>query len=235
MSEIPCPIGFDADPVLQNRAQDWMAQFGFVLNQNETPRLQVTAGPLVLLSREFSPQWTDFSAATWKHRKQDGKRQGLVRACQPKPGLSIIDATAGWGRDAAILASFGAQVCMIERHPMLAALLKDGLSRQDEASKQHLSLNLVYADAQQYLQTCSPPDVIYMDPMHPSRQKTAKVKKDMQVLHTLVGMDTDACTLLQIARQCARQRVVVKWPQKQAPLMPPRYSIEGKTIRFDVY
>ncbi|BBI63969.1 hypothetical protein HSBAA_52750 [Vreelandella sulfidaeris] len=47
---------------------------------------------------------------------------------------SIVDATAGLGRDAFVLASLGAQVLLIERVAAIAALLEDGLKRASRDS-----------------------------------------------------------------------------------------------------
>ena len=186
----------------------------------------------------FSPLCVDFSSSIWQKRRDAGKKQGLVRACKPAEGVRILDATAGWGRDAAVLASFGAEVHMLERQPVMAALLADGLSRMSHQPARPLVLSLLAMDAKNYLQTLATvdyPDVIYIDPMHPARQKSALVKKDMQALQQLIGADNDACDLIQLAITRARQRVVVKWPQRLAPLLPPTLSISGKTVRFDVY
>ncbi|MCX7117946.1 MAG: class I SAM-dependent methyltransferase [Legionellales bacterium] len=191
---------------------------------------------LTLQSEGFSPLWVDFSHLIWQKRRDAGKKQGLVRACKPASGLRIVDATAGWGRDAAILASFGAQVLMLERHPVVSALLQDGLRRLSKDSP--LDLSLLPVEAKSYLQPLLPedyPDVIYLDPMHPVRQKSALVKKEMQVLQNMIGKDTDVLELLHLALTRVRQRVVVKWPQRAAPLLKPTRSISGKTIRFDVY
>lgn len=200
--------------------------------------LSMLEGKLVLLQDQFSPLFIDFQAASLQKRRDAGKKQGLVRACKPAKGLRILDATAGWGRDAAILASFGANVLMIERQPIMVALLEDALRRLAETSST-LALSLLAMDAKHYLQNLSEPanypDVIYIDPMHPTRQKSALVKKDMQALQQIIGADEDAFELIQLAIKRARLRVVVKWPQRLPPLLPPSHSIQGKTIRFDVY
>jgi 16S rRNA (guanine1516-N2)-methyltransferase len=202
------------------------------------PRLSVTAESLVLLTPGFLPLRVDFFSQTLLRRKKAGRAQGLIQACRPKSGLLIMDVTAGWGRDAALLSSFGATVVMVERQPVMAALLSDGLTRIPASQKDSLHLSLVSAEAVEYLQSLTKleyPDVIYMDPMHPVRQKSSKVKKEMQILQQLYGEDADAKVLLEQAITCARQRVVVKWPQSLAPLLTPHYSIAGKTVRFDVY
>ena len=205
------------------------------------PRLSVIADKLVLLSDDFLPLFVDFNSEAVQKRRNEGKKQGLVRACKPTQGLRIVDATAGWGRDAAILASFGADVLMLERQPMMAALLADGLNRLLPISS--LKLSLMHADAEDYFKALSElnyPDVIYIDPMHPVRQKSALVKKDMQLLQRLTGsddacLDDDTLALIQLAIAHTRQRVVVKWPQRLPALLKPDSSIAGKTVRFDIY
>lgn len=200
------------------------------------PRLCKTVDKLVLHADGFAPLFVDFNSISVQKRREEGKKQGLVRACKPIKGLRIVDATAGWGRDSAVLASFGAEVLMLERQPMMAELLADGLSRLPSDSP--LKLTLLHTDAKQYLQTLSVdeyPDVIYIDPMHPVRQKSALVKKDMQVLQQLIGSDDDVSALIQLAITRTRQRVVVKWPQRLPAVLPPDASIAGKTVRFDIY
>ncbi len=47
------------------------------------------------------------------------------------------------------------------------------------------------------------PQVVYLDPMFPHKQKSALVKKEMRVFQSLVGPDLDADGLLAPARQLA--------------------------------
>ncbi|WP_019216323.1 class I SAM-dependent methyltransferase [Legionella tunisiensis] len=230
-------IGYENE-TLREQAQQLAVQLGFEINNQATKQLLVTSERLVLKIPTFSPLYADFTTSTWQKRRDAGKKQGLVRACKPGPGMRIIDVTAGWGRDAAVLASFGAQVLMIERQQVMAVLLADALMRRDEHSKELLKLTVKNCDALHYLQVLplsAYPEVIYMDPMHPQRQKTALVKKDMQALQQLIGADDDALALLELAKTRALKRVVVKWPQHLPALLPPTSSIAGKTVRFDIY
>lgn len=227
-------VGFD-DEALRSEADELARILNLPINNQVFPRISITADRLVLLIQGYAPLYADFNSKTVLRRREAGKAQGIIRACRPRAGLRIIDATAGWGRDAALLASFGADVVMIERQPIVAALLADALSRLYTPD---LKLSLMCADAIEYLESLPTdvrPDVIYIDPMHPVRQKSALVKKDMQVLQQLIGADGDASKLIQKALPIALQRVVVKWPQRIAPLITPSHSIEGKTVRFDVY
>ncbi|HVT63284.1 MAG TPA: class I SAM-dependent methyltransferase [Legionellaceae bacterium] len=229
------PIGYDAE-VFASQALAIAHTYGFQLNQTILPRLQLTPKGLVLLIKGFSPLQVDFRMAKYD------KQHALIRACKPKKGMQILDVTAGWGRDATILASAGAHITLIERQPVMAALLENGLTRintnaQEKSHSSPFSLSLVHQDALHYLATLSAihyPDVIYIDPMHPKRQKSALVKKDMQALQQLFGPDQDAKALIELALQRS-PKVVVKWPQREKALITPQESIAGKTIRFDIY
>ena len=104
---------------------------------------------------------------------------------------SVIDATAGLGRDAFVLASIGCQVRLVERHPVVYLLLQDGLNRayQDaeigEMMRQNMQLLDVHHIAELNPQT-EGADVIYLDPMYPHKQKSALVKKEMRVFQHLL-------------------------------------------------
>jgi 16S rRNA (guanine1516-N2)-methyltransferase len=223
---------------LREKAQVLAEQLHFVLAKDAPSCLLVTEDKLSLKLPDFSPISAEFNSEFWSKRKSEGKKQGLVRACRPCPGLKIIDATAGWGRDAAVLASFGAEVLMLERHPVMAVLLTDALSRREKQNSQQIPVSLHIGDAYSYLNALAEyeyPDVIYIDPMHPARNKSALVKKEMQALQQMVGSDNDAHDLIQLAIIRVKQRVVVKWPQKVKPLVAANANIGGKTVRFDIY
>lgn len=225
-------IGF-TDPTLQEPAALLAGDLGLKVDNTIVPRLSLMPDKLALIVKDFAPLYVDFSAPSIERRSNLGKKQPLIRACKPAKGVRIIDATAGWGRDAALLAYAQAEVVMLEREPIMAALLADGLKRAPWLS----DLTLINEDSKNFFKALGDekPEVIYIDPMHPVRQKSALVKKDMQALQELIGADSDALELLQLALSSAKERVVVKWPQKLKALLPPHYSINGKTVRFDVY
>lgn len=230
-------IGYES-PELELQARELGNSLNLEINKDDDCCLFLTRENLTLKTPAFNLLYVDFSLNSWVRRKAEGKKQGLVRACKPKPNLTIIDATAGWGRDAAILAALGAEVLMIERNPIVAALLADALSRREFAEQAQMKLSLHSGDALSFLSNLNPtqyPDVIYIDPMHPIRTKSALVKKDMQVLQEILGSDEDALELIKIAVKRVKQRVVVKWPQKSNSLLVPDSSISGRTVRFDMY
>lgn len=143
-------VGYENNE-LKEEAQLLADQLNLQLDQHADTCLFVTSEKLTLKIRNFSLMFADFSAMTWKKRKGEGKKQGLIRACKPAKGIKILDATAGWGKDAAILASFGADVVMLERHPVMAALLADALSRRKDTDIQKMSLSLIESDAISFL------------------------------------------------------------------------------------
>ncbi|KTD16685.1 class I SAM-dependent methyltransferase [Legionella jordanis] len=230
-------IGYETAAELE-RAQELAASLNIEIDNEADHRLLVMSNKIALKMKGFKPLCADFNSGIWQKRRQEGKQQGLVKACKPGPGIHIIDATAGWGRDAAVLASFGAEVILLEREPIMGALLEDALRRQDEHSKAVLKLRLIKTDAFDYLNGLSEnnyPDVIYIDPMHPERQKAALVKKDLQALQEFIKPNTDSLELIELAKSRVKNRVVLKWPQSLPTLFKPTYSIPGKTVRFDVY
>ncbi|CBL46434.1 Protein of unknown function (DUF548) [gamma proteobacterium HdN1] len=162
-----------------------------------------------------------------------------------KGQLSVLDATAGLGRDGFLLARSGAQVVSCERHPAIALLLADGIWRLKQALLEESQPTFEQALARwQFRHTSAFDlldaemdfDVVYLDPMFPHRQKTALVKKEMRAFRALVGEDDDAQALFDLACKRARKRVVVKRPSAGPVIVRrPDYTVEGKSSRFDVY
>lgn len=189
------------------------------------------------------PVYVDFLSGTLAHRRQFGGGRGQLIAkaigIQPKKQLSVLDVAAGLGRDAFVLANLGCKVTMIERNPIIAALLQDGLKRaKEEEWFKTLTLKLIEDDAIHFLKNLKNlPDVIYIDPMFPTRKKSALVKKEMRVLRHVVGEDEDVAALLSLAITKAKKRVVVK-RSRLAPTIQgcePDLVFQGKSSRFDVY
>lgn len=191
---------------------------------------------------QMGPVYVDFLRGNLGYRRHHGggRKQALGKAIGLKPKVtpSVVDATAGLGRDAFMLAWLGCRVQMLERSPVVAALLYDGLRRAQQdleiGSLVTERLHLIYQDAQTWLAN-QRPEVIYLDPMYPHRKKSALVKKEMRIFRLVVGDDLDALSLLQIAFQQARQRVVVKRPKLARPLGVPTFAIQSENTRFDVY
>ena len=240
-------------PSLQDRAQQLATRLNLTLCQ----RVQ-DAGQLSLLlddsglsllrpgDKTLGALKVDFSdgALTWRRNHGGGTGQAVAKAVglKQKKQLSILDATAGTATDAFVLAALGCHMTLLERHPVVAALLEDALLRaQDDAHVYDITqrMRLHQGSSLTFMQGCADNcfDVVYLDPMFPHSGKKAQVKKSMQYFRDMVGKDEDANALLLPALRLANYRVVVKRPRKSPYLnqQPPSFSQEGKANRFDIY
>lgn len=236
------------ETALESAAQALSLSLSLPLEGDALFELQLTAAGLQLqeLGSKAGAVWVDFTAGTLAHRRQFGGGSGqmIAKAVGVQGGVRphVLDATAGLGRDAFVLACLGCRVDMIERHPVVAALLDDGLQR----ARQHVDtaavmalMSLQQGDAIELMGNWqgTPPQVIHLDPMFPERGKSAQVKKEMRLFQPLVGSDDDAPQLLEAALALASHRVVVKRPRIAPAIegVKPGYSLEGKSSRYDIY
>lgn len=229
----------------------------------ESPEKRIEDRPFVLKCGEQlqlcatgrkapGPVAVDFVTGAAAHRRKfgGGKGQQIAKAIGVRSGFypQVLDATAGLGRDAFVLASLGCEVRMLERNPVVYALLEDGLRRLQQAAQtdrelapiaglMRLEPRVESAAAWLAEQGAESIPVIYLDPMFPSRDKSAKVKKEMVAFHQLVGSDEDADALLAPALAACYYRTVVKRPRLAPDLAEtkPNLRFEGKSGRFDVY
>jgi 16S rRNA (guanine1516-N2)-methyltransferase len=183
----------------------------------------------------------------------------------PNGGAKVYDLTAGFGQDSLLILENGAsEVCMVERDPIVAALLQDALRRRDlqlqidiengddierygiEKVPRKLTLQIGHgADIAKSLSPSDYPHVCYLDPMFPPRTKSSAVKKNMAVLHSLLGSQEaedeasiqQETELLEAALAIAQTRVVVKRPVNAPTLgdRNPSYDLRGSVNRWDVY
>lgn len=204
---------------------------------------------------------------------KEGGGDLLIKAVAPgksqadgRKGAVVFDLTAGLGQDSLILAMNGAsQVHMVERDPIVVSLLQDALrrtnllsglqgidERAERAQELSTKLFLHYGDSKDIINQLEIPDIVYLDPMFPPRTKSAKVKKGMALLHSLLDTQStdrlneeerleEEVALLAESIKVAKSKVVVKRPSKALPLggdlssFRASYAIEGSTNRWDVY
>ena len=168
----------------------------------------------------------------------------LVKAAKIKKAegeLTAVDATAGLGEDALLLAAAGFNVTLYERNPVVYELLKDALERASqipELAPVVARMTAVHADSVAGMASLeTPPDVILLDPMFPARQKSALVKKKLQMIQKLEQPCDDEITLLLTAMEAKPKKLIVKRPPKGDCLagLKPDHSIEGKAVRFDCF
>jgi 16S rRNA (guanine1516-N2)-methyltransferase len=195
------------------------------------------------------PIQVDFTTAKIKHRLINDcfKKEYLAKAVGIKNSNypDVLDVTAGLGRDAFILAALGCEVTLLERSPIVAALLEDGLKRgalHAEIATIIARMHLIQIDCMQYMRQCNEAQrtaVVYLDPMFPPRKKSALVKKEMRILHNLLQDEVkiNETELLNMALKFAKKRVVVKRPYLASPLAncAADFVIKGKSCRFDIY
>ncbi|WP_160286015.1 class I SAM-dependent methyltransferase [Pseudomonas knackmussii] len=238
-------------PHWREAAEQWAQRLGLPCAEGDDADFAVQVGDdgvqlLQLGPDSPGPVRVDFVEGAAAHRRQFGGGSGqmIAKAVGVQPGVRphILDATAGLGRDAFVLATLGCEMQLIERQPLIAALLEDGLARAArdlEVAPIAARMQLHQGNAIELMSAWEgeAPQVIYLDPMFPHREKSALVKKEMRLFRPLVGDDMDAPALLQAALKLATHRVVVKRPRK-APIIAgakPSYSLEGKSSRYDIY
>lgn len=237
------------DPAYESAAASWATRLQLATQGEAEYALQIGAsgvqfvelGPLAA-----GPVRVDFVEGAVAHRRLFGGGSGqmIAKAVGIQAGVRplVLDATAGLGRDAFVLAELGCGVTLIERQALIAALLEDGLLRAQtdpEVAPIVARMCLLCGNAIDLMSAWAskPPQVIYLDPMFPHRDKSALVKKEMRLFRPLAGNDDDAPALLAAALKLATHRVVVKRPRK-APAIAgekPGYVLEGKSSRFDIY
>ena len=203
------------------------AQYYLVIGKNKS-YLQVG------VKGKSKPIFCNFTE--WANNK---KKSNLMRCMKGLPSeCSVLDATAGFGRDALELATVSRSVVLIERIPWMYYLLKDGVRNSTQESVLTLvnKFKLVQSDAREYLNIeKNKTDVIYLDPMFPNKG-SARAKKNIQALRDLSEEDLSDDLLIQ-ALDFANKRVIVKRHKNSGYLndQKPSFSIQGRVVRFDVY
>lgn len=153
--------------------------------------------------------------------------------------LTVLDATAGFGHDACLLAAAGCHVTLVEQVPLLAYLLEQAVQRATMNASELLAsaaerMTVIESDSAMLMRQWSDnrPDVVYLDPMYAHAdieskrglKKTAAVKKNMAFLQRLTtyqhadaagqagntAQNSDGQGLIEAALTLAKSKVVVK-------------------------
>ncbi|MFF7706859.1 class I SAM-dependent methyltransferase [Pseudomonas sp. NPDC007930] len=246
----PCLQVQALGPAFEGPAQALAAHLGLPMFDGQA-ELALQLGEAGLQLQQLGPQApgsvrVDFVEGGAAHRRQFGGGSGqmIAKAVGVQPGVRplVLDATAGLGGDAFVLACLGCEMHLLERQPVVAALLADGLARAaaDAGTAPIVArMRLRQGNAIEHMAQWAgtPPQVVYLDPMFPHRDKSALVKKEMRLFRPLVGDDLDAPGLLQAALALASHRVVVKRPRKAPAIDGPKPGLvlEGKSSRYDIY
>jgi 16S rRNA (guanine1516-N2)-methyltransferase len=212
----------------------------------ESPWTLLCDGEVISLKTPFSPKPFSLDLLTGKeaHRlKTSGQSLPLIKALgKSKTPLRVWDATAGWCRDALVLAGRGHTVTAMERSPIIYLLTQNALQRghkEPHFKERFDSLSLKNSDflkVPECTLSMESPDVIYLDPMYPDLGRSALSPLEMQILQALSSEPQREEALLLTAQSLAKNRVIVKRPLKAPPILPPpSFSISSKMVRFDIY
>ena len=159
------------------------------------------------------------------------QRSLLARACSASARPAVADLMAGWGTDGLSLALRGCTVTLVERAPIVWAMLDEFVARLD------LPATIVCATAEDWCRNNRKAvDVAYLDPMFPARRKTALPGKEMQFLRDLAWQsDVPLANQISLAQSTALERVVVKRRIGDHSLPTPNWQLRGRQVRFDLY
>jgi 16S rRNA (guanine1516-N2)-methyltransferase len=228
------------DAASVDRAREWASRLGLPVGTGAPGGLELRLAAGAPASLGFAGDSRRGAVLALPRRRRTAGSDPLWRAVGVGRGVgTVLDATAGLGRDAALLAAGGAQVTMVERHPVLVALLEDALEHSPTPG-----LQLWIGDARDLLRSPDSADrfdAVYLDPMFPHRDKAALPRNEGQILRALLGEGSAAnpedAELLRLARARATRRVVVKRARRAPPLDATRadHVVTGTRIRFDVY
>ncbi len=187
----------------------------------------------------------DYLKELLKHRSFPAPKQGAFNQALGKKTRTVIDATGGWGGDAILMCMQGYDVTIVERLPLMVALIEDGLKRLSKLPPfldgQLILPKIVCAESIEFLSySTGCADCVYLDPMFPAKKKkSAASNKYMQLLQWLAGPDLDA-DLVAVSAVENFSRVAVKRPSYARPLAEeiigkPSTQFSSKLVHYDVY
>jgi len=186
----------------------------------------------------------DFTKMIPRVKAGNISKELLVKAAKIKDAdheLRAVDATAGLGEDSLLLAASGFEVTLFERNPVIYQLLTDALDRAKEIPELAPIVARMTVRNEDSIEAMKAldftPDVILLDPMFPERQKSALVKKKLQMIQKLETPCMDEKEIVSASMNARPKELIIKRPPKGPGLagLKPDYSNEGKAVRFDCF
>jgi 16S rRNA (guanine1516-N2)-methyltransferase len=188
-------------------------------------------------------------AIQYRLKSSRSKREPLARAMGVKnERLRVLDATFGRGIDSLCLAQWGCQVTGLERNTEIYQNAARALLALQRVSKEAELIKLLNIDSVKFIAELENAqdqfDVIYLDPMYElDPRASAKPKKEIQELRSIVGADVDKLVLLKISLSSGVRRVVVKGPPGRVMRIEtsegverqPTRSLIEKSVQLDIY
>jgi 16S rRNA (guanine1516-N2)-methyltransferase len=144
---------------------------------------------------------------------------------------SILDGTAGFGRDGTLLNAMGHNVTMIESSPLVSLLLKNGIERS------HNKIRLFHGNVSDFLKHSKERyDYIYLDFMFNKLKINSLASKYDETLKLIAFADDKKKEIVEIAKEYCKKKVVVKEPRNStSSLSKPNHIIKTKLISFNIY
>ncbi len=190
---------------------------------------------------DLAPFAVFFDRGALDFKRRLGGRGGghLIYKAIGKTRCRVLDVTAGWCRDAFLLASLGCDVTAVEKSELIFKLLEDAVTRgqsDSDVGKILTRLHINHGDGREFIER-EQWDVVCIDPMFTGVAKKGLNKKESQVLQKLGTYSSDAEleALIDLAIGHS-ERVVVKRPLKGSLLRAnPVAQFKSGSTRFDVY
>ena len=145
---------------------------------------------------------------------------------------TILDCTAGFGRDSFLLDSMGHDVTMIENSPIVAMLLKNALRRSNNRN-----IKLFFGNAYDYMKHSNEKyDYIYIDFMFEKLKNKSLSSKNDEALKMISFNDNDKNRIIQLAQSVSNKKVIVKEPRNTVSgILKPNYIIKTKLLKYNIY
>jgi len=161
------------------------------------------------------------------------KKAISYQAGKPK---SILDTTAGLGRDGLIFALLGQGVTMVEENKGMCIMIESALKRLPETSYFNDAKNritVINDDSSKLKLNREDFDIIYLDPMFSTHNKSMS-SKELTFLKTYIDQRQD---LVNIFLKKRYKRLVVKREKnfKSDSIKKENIIYEGKSINFHVF
>jgi 16S rRNA (guanine1516-N2)-methyltransferase len=212
------------------------------MNREQNPlKLEITDQGLTL-----GGILVDFELLSQKFKMMPLSQQPLLKVVgSVKEFPRVLDTTAGYCKDAFLLAMKGHQVLALEQNLLIYELVQNGIQRAAGKISSLSRLQHEPANSFERLEQMDQGDfdVIYVDPMYPQRDTSALPKKEIQLLRALLktqeksfeDVDKETAEFIQLAVTKAGKKVILKRPLWAPTLMKPVGTLKGKLSRFDIY
>ena len=155
-----------------------------------------------------------------------------------KKGATVLDCTAGFGRDSYILAKYGFSVTMIEKNPITTLLLNNSIGKLLGGTEVYNRLKLIHGDSYDYLKLCDKQyDYIYIDFMFNKLKNSPLSSKNDETLKLISDDKENRMKLLNLAKKKCKDKVIIK-NYKYSPSITgitPDYQIKTKLLNYYIF